>query len=158
MTTPASRPPRGQSHRRRISFFSTAHGPEEIAAVFDAVTGAIEEIRAGGFAWSVEAYPEPQFGPLSSAQRRLFALAQRPGGELPYHLPQAFWIDGPLDLHRLDTAFRAVIQRHESLRTSFLMLDGEPVAKRVAEPRFEIERLDAPVSGGNALSGFAKRN
>lgn len=126
--------------------------------MFDAVTGAIEEIRAGGFAWSVEAYPEPQFGPLSSAQRRLFALAQRPGGELPYHLPQAFWIDGPLDLHRLDTAFRAVIQRHESLRTSFLMLDGEPVAKRVAEPRFEIERLDAPVSGGNALSGFAKRN
>ncbi|MFM8332764.1 MAG: amino acid adenylation domain-containing protein, partial [Candidatus Methylumidiphilus sp.] len=128
---------------RRISFFSTAHGQAEVDAVFEAVTGSIRDIRAGGFAWSVERYPKPQFGQVPSVQRRLFALAQRPGGELPYHLPQAFWVDGPLDADRLEDAFRAIIQRHISLRTGFLMLDGQLVAKRVAEPRFAVERTAA---------------
>jgi amino acid adenylation domain-containing protein/non-ribosomal peptide synthase protein (TIGR01720 family) len=128
---------------RRISFFSTAHGPDDIAQMFDAITASIREIRDGGFAFSIDPYPQPQFAAPSSVQKRLFALAQRDGGQLPYHLPQAYWVDGPLDIDRLDAALRAIIRRHESLRTSFLMLDGELIAKRVAEPRFEIERLTA---------------
>ncbi|MDX9860533.1 MAG: aminotransferase class III-fold pyridoxal phosphate-dependent enzyme, partial [Rhodospirillales bacterium] len=128
---------------RRISFFSTAHTEADVERVFDVLTGCIEEIRAGGFAWSIEAYPEPQFTEPSSVQRRLYALSQREGGQLPYHLPQAFWIDGPLDIERLETAFRTIIGRHESLRTSFVTIEGELLAKRWAEPRFEIERLRA---------------
>lgn len=128
---------------RRISFFSEAHGSTEIDHVFDVVTRSIRDIRAGGFAWSIDEYPDPQFAAPSSAQRRLYALDQRPGVGMAYHLPQAFWIDGPLDIDRLEDAFRTVIQRHESLRTSYVVLDGELVAKRWAEPRFEIERLAA---------------
>ncbi|VVT32020.1 conserved hypothetical protein [Sphingomonas aurantiaca] len=125
---------------RRISFFSTAHGEADIAIVFAVITAAIEEIRARGFAWSIDAYPDPQFTPLSSPERRMYALAQRDGGDLPYHLPQAFVVDGPLDIDRLEEAFRTVILRHEALRTAFVTIDGEPLAKRIAEPRFAIAR------------------
>jgi amino acid adenylation domain-containing protein/non-ribosomal peptide synthase protein (TIGR01720 family) len=127
---------------RRISFFSTEHSPADIAAVFDAITESIEEIRANGFDWSVEDYPDPQFTPLSSPERRMFVLAQREGGDAPYHLPQAFFIDGPLDVERMEEAFRTIILRHEGLRTAFVTIDGEPLAKRIAEPRFAIERAD----------------
>jgi amino acid adenylation domain-containing protein/non-ribosomal peptide synthase protein (TIGR01720 family) len=125
---------------RRISFFSTEHSPADIAAVFDAITGSIGEIRANGFDWSVEDYPDPQFTTLSSPERRMFVLAQREGGDAPYHLPQAFFIDGPLDVERMEEAFRTIIMRHEGLRTAFVTIDGEPLAKRIAEPRFAIER------------------
>ncbi|WP_316976892.1 non-ribosomal peptide synthetase [Shumkonia mesophila] len=136
---------------RRISFFSTAHTEADVEKVFEVVTGSIEDIRAGGFSWSVEDYPSPQFTQLSSVQRRFYALGQRAGGQLPYHLPQAFWIDGPLDIDRLDEAFRTIIGRHESLRTSFVMVDGELLAKRWVEPRFEIERLQAEESDIDAV-------
>lgn len=136
---------------RRISFFSTAHTEADIEEVFRVVTGSIAAIRAGGFSWSVDDYPSPQFTVPSSAQLRFYALSQRAGGQLPYHLPQAFWIDGPLDIDRLDEAFRTIIGRHESLRTSFVMVDGELLAKRWAEPRFEIERLQALESDIDAI-------
>lgn len=127
---------------RRINFFSTAHSPADIDAVFAAITGAIVEIRAHGFDWSTDTYPAPQFSALSSPERRLYALAQRDGGEAPYHLPQAFLIDGPLDADRLEEAFRTVIHRHPALRTAFVTIAGEPLAKRIAEPRFAAERAD----------------
>jgi amino acid adenylation domain-containing protein/non-ribosomal peptide synthase protein (TIGR01720 family) len=127
---------------RRINFFSTAHRQEDIDAVFEAITGAIVEMRAHGFDWSTDSYPDPQFSALSSPERRLYALAQREGGEAPYHLPQAFTIDGPLDAARLEEAFRTIIRRHPALRTAFVTIDGEPLAKRIAEPRFAVMRAD----------------
>ncbi len=139
---------------RRISFFSTEHSAADIAAVFDAITGSIEEIRANGFDWSIEDYPQPQFTPLSSPERRMFVLAQHEGGDAPYHLPQAFFIDGPLDVERLEEAFRTIIMRHEGLRTAFVTIDGEPLAKRIAEPRFAIERATI---GADEVDAFIDR-
>lgn len=136
---------------RRISFFSTSHTQADAEAVFRAITESVLEIRAAGFAWSIAEYPSPQFTLPSSVQRRLFALGQREGGQLPYHLPQAFRIDGPLDVDRLEAAFRTIVTRHESLRTSFVTIEGELLAKRWAEPRFAVERLRADESGVDAV-------
>ncbi|MFL6248540.1 MAG: aminotransferase class III-fold pyridoxal phosphate-dependent enzyme [Thermoanaerobaculia bacterium] len=125
---------------RRICFFSTEHRDAEVAYVLDAIRESITEIRAAGFAFRIDEYTPRQFALPSSTQRRQYALAQRPGGQLPYHLPQALWIDGPLDVERLEECFREVIARHESLRSSFVMIDGELLLRRTAEPRFSIER------------------
>ncbi len=142
---------------RRINFFSTAHSQADVDAVFEAITGAITEIRAHGFDWSTDTYPAPQFSALSSPERRLYALAQREGGEAPYHLPQAFAINGPLDADRLEDAFRAVIRRHPALRTAFVTIDGDPLAKRIAEPRFAVERLDVAAGEEDAfIAGFIR--
>lgn len=75
--------------------------------------------------------------------RRLYALSQRPGGQLPYHLPQSFWIDGPLDIDKVEDCFSQIIRRYESLRARFVAVDGEPAQCIVDEPRFSLERYAA---------------
>ncbi len=76
---------------------------------------------------SIPQAEESEAYPVSSAQKRLYVLRQMDGGELSYNMPGAFTVDGPLDRVRLESAFKALIQRHESLRTGFYMQDGELV-------------------------------
>ena len=65
--------------------------------------------------------------PLSSAQKRIFVMSHFKGAETSYNMYAAFWVDGPLDTVRLEAAFQSLINRHESLRTSFSIVDDEPV-------------------------------
>lgn len=136
---------------RRINFFSAAHGEAEIARVLSVIKEGVRRIRAAGFAFAIESFPNPQFGTPSSPQRRLFTLSQRAGGQLPYHLPQGFWIDGPLDIDRLEDGFRAVIRRHPSLRTGFALIEGELVTNCLREPRFSIERHQGDMAAAEAV-------
>src|SRR5260370_9653692 len=63
--------------------------------------------------------------PASFAQDRLWFLAQLEPGTAAYNLVRAFRITGPLNVDALTSAIRAVILRHESLRTVFDSVDGE---------------------------------
>src|SRR5882724_7756360 len=67
--------------------------------------------------------------PASFAQQRLWFLDQLEPGTAAYNLVRAFRITGPLNIRALTSAIRAVIRRHESLRTIFESVDGE--AKQV---------------------------
>ncbi|AIQ12433.1 non-ribosomal peptide synthetase [Paenibacillus durus] len=67
--------------------------------------------------------------PLSSAQRRLYILNQIEDNSLAYNMPFAIRLTGSLDVPRLEQAFQKLVARHESLRTSFHMIDGQPVQK-----------------------------
>ena len=65
--------------------------------------------------------------PVSSAQRRMWFLDRLEGGDSRfYNIPWALRLDGPLDTERLEQAFRALVARHESLRTIFADAKGEP--------------------------------
>jgi amino acid adenylation domain-containing protein len=64
--------------------------------------------------------------PVSPAQRRLWILAQLEDGSIAYNMPASVLIDGALDIDRLDEAFAATVARHESLRTTFHVVNGEP--------------------------------
>src|SRR5207302_4163682 len=63
--------------------------------------------------------------PASFAQDRLWFLDQLEPGTAAYNLVRAFRITGPLNVNALTSAIRAVIRRHESLRTIFESVDGE---------------------------------
>ncbi|WP_152392873.1 non-ribosomal peptide synthetase [Paenibacillus guangzhouensis] len=63
--------------------------------------------------------------PASSAQKRLFILEQLNPGLLGYNLPFAVQVKGPVDIERFRAAWRALIERHPALRTSFHMEDGQ---------------------------------
>lgn len=67
--------------------------------------------------------------PLSAAQKRLFTSIQLEDTGTGYHLTTAFRITGSLDTERLEGAFRQLLERHESLRTSFEWSGGEPVQR-----------------------------
>ncbi len=60
-------------------------------------------------------------------QRRMFALDQFAGIGTTYNLTMTKELKGPLDRHRCETAFRKLIQRHESLRTSFRLIGDQLV-------------------------------
>ncbi|MBD2790343.1 non-ribosomal peptide synthetase, partial [Xenorhabdus sp. DI] len=65
--------------------------------------------------------------PLSFAQQRLWFLSQiDPAASLAYHLPAILRLTGQLDRHALTRSLDHLIARHESLRTRFVLLDGQP--------------------------------
>ncbi|MCK4260751.1 MAG: amino acid adenylation domain-containing protein, partial [Halanaerobiales bacterium] len=64
---------------------------------------------------------------VSSAQKRLFALYQMEGENITYNSPNMTVIEGKLDKGRLYGVIKALIQRHEALRTSFAVIDGKAV-------------------------------
>ena len=70
--------------------------------------------------------------PLSYAQQRLWFLAQMEGVSEVYHMPFGVRLVGKLDRHVLGFALDRIVQRHEALRTTFLMVDGEPVQRIAA--------------------------
>ena len=63
--------------------------------------------------------------PASFAQQRLWFLDRFEPGTAAYNLPYVFWIKGALQVDVLTRAFRAVAQRHDSLRTIFDSVDDE---------------------------------
>ncbi|MFP3548469.1 condensation domain-containing protein, partial [Rhizobium sp. SIMBA_035] len=57
--------------------------------------------------------------PLSSSQQRLWILSQFGGGNIAYNIPEFYEFEGVLDTDLLESSFRYLLGRHESLRTVF---------------------------------------
>ncbi|PHM22404.1 non-ribosomal peptide synthase/polyketide synthase [Xenorhabdus ehlersii] len=65
--------------------------------------------------------------PLSFAQQRLWFLAQLdPAASLAYHIPMALRLTGQLHRPALTRALDHLVARHESLRTRFVLVSGQP--------------------------------
>jgi amino acid adenylation domain-containing protein len=69
----------------------------------------------------------PERLPLSYAQQRLWFIDQLEGSSAEYNMPQALRLRGYLDLDALQMAINTIVERHESLRTRFAQIDGQPV-------------------------------
>ena len=84
--------------------------------------------------------PIPRDGqlPLSFAQARLWFLYQLEGATGTYNMTGALSLSGSLQVEALKQALGAIIQRHESLRTSFQTVDGVPVQVIDANPIWEL--------------------
>ncbi len=57
--------------------------------------------------------------PVSMAQERLWLVDQLQPGIGLYNLPMAFRLQGELDIERLETALKTIVNRHEVLRTIY---------------------------------------
>jgi amino acid adenylation domain-containing protein len=87
---------------------------------------------------------EPQL-PLSYAQQRLWFIHQMEPEQISYNLPGAARISGPLDMAALRKAFAEITRRHDSLRTRFVSMNGEP--QQVIDPAVELELPLVDLSG-----------
>jgi len=66
--------------------------------------------------------------PSSFAQQRLWLLDKIDGGSSHYHIPAALHLSGVVDEDAIAKSFKAIIERHESLRTVFIEDgNGEPI-------------------------------
>src|SRR5947209_15023614 len=63
----------------------------------------------------------------SFAQQRLWFLDQLQPGHAFYTIPVALHLQGRLDEAALAQSLNQIVQRHESLRTTFATLEGRPV-------------------------------
>ena len=72
--------------------------------------------------------------PLSFAQERLWIMSQMGTEDWAYNLPVAVRIEGELRLPAFEAALSEIVARHESLRTTFDVIDTEPV-QLISEPR-----------------------
>ncbi len=91
----------------------------------------------------IESAYECEYYPLSSAQKRIYTLQQFEENSTSYNMPIVMTLEGELDKSKLEESFNKLIQRHEALRTSFDVIDGEPVQIVHKEVSFAIEYTEA---------------
>ena len=65
--------------------------------------------------------------PVSFAQARLWFLEHLVPGNPFYNVPTAVKLSGLVNVAALEQAFNEIVRRHETLRTTFRTMDGEPV-------------------------------
>ncbi|UCH92158.1 MAG: amino acid adenylation domain-containing protein [Candidatus Aminicenantes bacterium] len=76
---------------------------------------------------------------LSSAQKRLYILQQMNLNSTAYNVPVVVELEGEVDRKKLEETFRKLLNRHESLRTSFIILEDTSVQRIHQEVEFAIE-------------------
>ncbi|KAF6627029.1 amino acid adenylation domain-containing protein [Paenibacillus sp. EKM208P] len=104
---------------------------EQLAQVIEALEQTTYE--------SIPVTENKPFYAVSSAQKRMYILNQLDGAGISYNIPGALTLTGSLDHKALDNAFRQLIDRHETLRTSFETMNGEPVQRVHDEVTFRME-------------------
>ncbi|NJD03458.1 MAG: HAD-IIIC family phosphatase, partial [Ruminiclostridium sp.] len=103
-----------------------------------------EHIKQAEFSAYLPIVPagEKEYYPVSSAQKRIFLINQRENIHTAYNIPVALTVEGALDKGRLERAFKALVKRHEALRTSFGLVDGEVVQRVHKDVDFEITYME----------------
>ncbi|WP_212843999.1 non-ribosomal peptide synthetase [Catellatospora sp. IY07-71] len=91
--------------------------------------------------------------PLSAAQRRLWFNSQFEHDPAIYHVPLVLRLSGPLDGDALLGALRAVVQRHEVLRSVIAHHGDEPMA--VAGPADRVSLTRAEVTAAELDAAIA---
>ncbi len=90
---------------------------------------SIESARRAGLCQAPPILPMPrdQALPLSFAQQRLWLLSQLEPASPAYNIPIVYHLIGSLDLAVLEQSLSEIVQRHEALRTSFVIVDEQPI-------------------------------
>jgi gramicidin S synthase 2/tyrocidine synthetase-3 len=114
--------------------FTTPH----VFGLADYIKGAEED----GFT-SLEPVEKKEYYVMTSAQKRLYLLQQVEPDSTAYNIPliidaEEIPFQGE-ENGKLSEIFRQLIERHESLRTSFRLVNGEPVQQVHDNVNFEVE-------------------
>jgi amino acid adenylation domain-containing protein len=81
---------------------------------------------------------EGDTAPLSFAQERLWFIDRLEPGSALYNMSPSLRLRGALDAGVLVAVLGEIVRRHEPLRTSFPLVDGDPVQKIAAADGFEL--------------------
>ncbi|HEX7335226.1 MAG TPA: amino acid adenylation domain-containing protein [Pyrinomonadaceae bacterium] len=97
--------------------------------------------------------PRPAQIPLSYAQQRLWFLHQMEPDSSFYNVAIALRLEGQLNVVALGESLNDVVRRHESLRTRFPLVDGQPV--QLIEPQLTID-LPVENTGDDLIEQLAE--
>ncbi|SFJ96958.1 condensation domain-containing protein, partial [Thermoflavimicrobium dichotomicum] len=90
----------------------------------------IQEAEENPYA-TIEPVEGQEWYPVSSAQKRMYVVHQMGADDhsTHYNMPLVVELKGPLQVERLRQAVHSLVERHESLRTSFHLINEELVQK-----------------------------
>ena len=77
---------------------------------------------------------ETHSSPLTFSQQRLWFAEQLDPGTPTYNIPFVVEMRGELDVAALERSLEELVARHETLRTTFQSVDGQPL-QVIAPPR-----------------------
>ncbi len=107
----------------------------------------LKKLRESGKTSTTEGWDGPiaqqsrdQDMPLSFAQQRLWFLYQLQGPSATYNNSETWRLEGPLNIAALTHSLTCLVNRHESLRTTFSATQGEP-----AQVIHAVSRVTLPV-------------
>jgi amino acid adenylation domain-containing protein len=80
--------------------------------------------------------------PLTFTQQQLWFINQLQPGTATYNIPVTIHLTGKLNVSALFRSLNEIIQRHDILRTSFEVVDGEPIQKVADLVAFSLPEID----------------
>ncbi|MCP4213944.1 MAG: amino acid adenylation domain-containing protein, partial [bacterium] len=99
---------------------------------------------------NIEPAEKREYYPLSSAQKRLYFLQQLEPAGTSYKMFLSMNLGTDVDAHRMQRELLRLMERHESLRTSFEMIGNESVQRVHETLDFEVTTYDLSQEGENA--------
>jgi amino acid adenylation domain-containing protein len=100
----------------------------------------------------IESTEEKEYYILSPAQRRLYFIQKMDTDSTSYNMPMVRVFKKHIVRERLENILRKLIDRHESLRTSFEVIDGEPVQRVHKGLDFSVDSYDLSWEMGGGKS------
>jgi acyl carrier protein len=109
------------------------------------LAACIKKAGAAGYSY-IRPAEERDYYSLSSAQKRLYIIQQGDPRDTTYHITTIGILEGIPDKTKMENAFRRLIERHESLRTSFHIFGKEPVQRihKRKNSKLQITNYKAP--------------
>ncbi|HDP4817542.1 TPA: AMP-binding protein, partial [Pseudomonas aeruginosa] len=92
---------------------------------------------------TIERIEEKEYYEASSGQKRMYILQEFDRNSTLYNMPGAIEVYGKLDFTKVEQAFKKIIERHETLRTSFETREDNIIQRirNVEDINFEVEEI-----------------
>lgn len=94
--------------------------------------------------------------PLSHSQKRLFALDKLYAKNTAYNMYSIIKMHGNVNPVKIENIFHHIMERHESLRTAFYIVDQEPVSEVQKQGRLEYENYQTNEPIQKLINRFVK--
>lgn len=143
-----------------------------LAEIFTAVTirklaRSVEKYKKSNYD-SIKPIEKKEFYPLSPNQLSLYVIYWQERNTTNYNTPIFRLLEGKLDTEKMAGIFKKMIERHESFRTSFYMVDAQFVQRitgivdfsceyyEIGSPAREISRRGAPAPADAFIKDFVR--
>ncbi|HSE18129.1 MAG TPA: amino acid adenylation domain-containing protein [Pyrinomonadaceae bacterium] len=93
--------------------------------------------------------------PLSFAQQRLWFLHQLEPDSIAYNMPTALRLSGRLNPDALEWGINEIIRRHEILRTTFRLIDNQPIQIIAEQLTLKLPVVDLQQAGEREVMRLA---
>lgn len=141
------------NRRAELARRLAALSPEQQAQVAGAAVAGSATAAAPQATITARASGDPI--PMSFAQELLWGLERSSPGHV-YNVPRAVRLAGELDIPSLQRALDALVLRHEALRSSFAMIDGEPRQIVNTSAPVVLEQFDVSTAPASERDGAAR--